>query len=217
MAPTNKGTVIAEGAYTYQHGDKLTGHESWQLSKQAHGGLVYSSRIELAEPRVETLSFSLEISQHWAPVQFAARIDKEGNTLTTEQRAIEGQWQARIEPHGGNSQEIALDFSAKHEISFFSPVVLTPILYRSNLQVGKSLELDTVTIDPATLVPHAAKQTYTCAAEEKITVPAGHFAAWHYTQGENQFWADRNGVVLLYQSAAGDAMKLARYRRIERR
>ena len=217
MATTNKGTVMAEGAYTYEHGDASAARESWQLSKQAHGGLVFASRIEMTAPQAEVLSFSLEISQHWAPVQFSARIDAEGKTLTTEQRAVEGQWQARIEPHGGETQEVALEFSAKHEIGFLSPVVLTPTLYRSNLQVGQSLELDTITIDPATLVPHAAKQTYTCVAEEKITVPAGQFAAWHYTQGENQFWADRNGVVLLYQTSAGDAMKLARYRRIERR
>ena len=217
MATTNKGTVIAEGAYTYEHGDTPTGRESWQLSKQAHGGLVFSSRVEMTTPRAETLSFSLEISQHWAPVQFTARLDAEGKTLTTDQRVVEGQWQARIELHGGETQQVALDFSPKHEVSFFSPVVLTPTLYRSNLQVGKSLELDTVSIDPATFVPHAAKQTYTCVAEEKLTVPAGQYAAWRYSQGENQFWADRNGVVLQYQSATGDTMKLARYRRIERR
>ncbi|HEX7588015.1 MAG TPA: putative glycolipid-binding domain-containing protein [Anaerolineae bacterium] len=217
MATTNKGTVIAEGAYIYEHDDAPTGSEAWQLSKLAHGGLIYSSRVEMTAPRAETLSYSLEISQHWAPVQFTARIDAEGKTLTTEQRVVEGQWQARIEPHGGTLQEVVLDFSAKHEISFFSPVVLTPTLYRSNLQVGKSLELDTVTIDSVTLVPRATKQSYTCVAEEKINVPAGSYAAWHYTQGENKFWADRNGVVLLYQSATGDATKLARYRRIERR
>jgi hypothetical protein len=217
MATTNKGTVIVEGAYTYEHADKSTGHESWQLSKQAHGGLVYSSRIEMTAPRAETLSFSLEISQHWAPVQFTARLDADGKTLTTEQHAVEGQWQARIELFGGEAQEVALEFSAKHEISFFSPVVLTPTLYRSNLQVGKSLEIDTVTIDHATFVPNSAKHAYVCVAEEKIQVPAGQYAAWRYAQGENQFWADRNGVVLMYQSANGDVMKLARYRRIERR
>ena len=217
MATANKGTVITEGTYIYQHSNAPAGRETWQLSKQAHGGLVYSSRIEMTAPRVETLSFSLEISQHWAPVKFAARLDAEGKTLTTEQREVEGQWQARIEPHGGEAQQVTLDFSAKHEIGFLSPVVLTPMLYRANLQVGKSIELDVVIIDPATLAPRAAKQTYACAAEEKITVPAGPYASWRYTQGENQFWADRNGVVLQYQSAAGDAMKLARYRRIERR
>jgi hypothetical protein len=217
MATTNKGALVTEGAYTYEHGNMSTGHESWQLSKQAHGGLVFSSRIEMTAPHAETLSFSLEISQHWAPVQFSARLDAEGKTLTTEQRLVEGQWQARIVPHGEEAQAVTLDFSARHEIGFISPVVLTPTLYRSNLQVGKSLDVDTVTIDSDTLVPHAAKQSYTCIAEEKITVPAGQYAAWHYSQGENQFWADRNGVVLLYQSATGDAIKLARYRRIERR
>ncbi len=217
MATTNKGTVVVEGAYTYEHADRPSGHESWQLSKQAHGGLVYASRIEMTAPRAETLSFSLEISQNWAPVQFIARIDVDGKTLTTQQHAVEGQWQARIGLHGGEAQEVALDFSAKHEIGFVSPVVLTPTLYRSNLQVGKSLEIDTIKIDHATFVPNPAKETYTCIAEEKIKVPAGQYAAWRYAQGENQFWADRSGVVLLHQSASGDAIKLVRYRRIERR
>jgi hypothetical protein len=217
MALTNKGTVIVDGAYLYAHDDKSTGRESWQLSKQAHGGLIFSSRVEITSPESEELSFSLEISQNWAPIRFTGRIDADGKTLTTEQHAVEGQWKARIERHGGDTQEVTLDFSAKHEISFFSPVVLTSTLYRSNLQVGKSLEIDTVTIDQATFVPHTEKQSYTCVAEEKITVPARQYAAWHYTRGQDQFWADRNGVVLMYQSTSGGAMKLARYRRIERR
>ena len=217
MAPTNKGTVIVDGAYSYEHNEKSTGREEWQLSKQAHGGLVFSSSVEMTAPRVEVLTFRLEVSQNWAPVRFTARLDADGKTLTTEQHVVGGQWQARIELHGGDAQEIALDFSTKNEISFFSPVVLTPTLYRSNLQVGKSLEIDAVGIEQSTFVPHSAKQSYLCVAEEKIKVPAGQYAAWHYTRGEDQFWADRNGVVLLYQSATGDAMKLARYRRIERR
>jgi hypothetical protein len=217
MPTTNKGTVVTEGAYTYHHGDTSTGRETWQLSKLAHGGLVYSSRVEMTSPQAATLSFSFEVTQHWAPVRFAARLDAGGNTLTSEQRAVGAQWQARIEPHGGAAQDLALDFSAKHEISFISPVVLTPLLYRSNLQVGQSREVDAILIDPGTLAPRAAKLKYTCVAEEETEVPAGKFAAWHYTEGETQFWADRNGVVLLYQVATGDAMKLARYRRIERR
>jgi hypothetical protein len=73
----------------------------------------------------------------------------------------------------------------------------------------------------------AAKQNYSCAAEEKVEVPAGKFSGWRYTvrtvredggtQAENSFWADRHGIVLRYASASGDEIRLARYRRIERR
>jgi len=85
------------------------------------------------------------------------------------------------------------------------------------LQVGLSREIDVIAIDPTTFGPRAAKLTYACIAEEKMEVPAGKFTAWHYTANEDHFWADRNGAVLLYQTPAGDMMKLARYRRIERR
>ena len=217
MATTNKGTVITEGAYTYHHGDTSTGRETWQLSKLAHGGLVFSSRIEMTSPQAATVTFSYELSQHWAPVRFSARRDADAKTLTSEQRAVGTQWQARIEPHGGEAQDLALDFTPKHELRFVSPLVFAPILFRSNLQVGQSREIDTIVIDPTTFVPRAAKSKYTCVAEEEIEVPAGKFTAWHYTVDEDKFWADRNGVVLLYQAASGDTMKLARYRRIERR
>ena len=217
MPAPNKGTVVTEGAYTYQHGDVPTGRETWQLMKLAHGGLVFSSRIETTAPQAATLNYTFEVTQHWAAVRWTARLDAEGKTLTSEQRVAGAQWQARIEPRGGEAQDLALDFSPKHEISFASPLVVTAALYRLNLQVGQSREVAAIAIDPTTFIPSAATQTFSCVAEEKIQVPAGKFSAWHYTVGENHFWADRNGVVLLYQNAAGDAINLARYRRIEHR
>lgn len=217
MPKPNQGILVTEGAYTYHNGEASTGHEAWQLMKLAHGGLVFTSRVETTSPKVSTLNFTFEVTQHWAPVYFSARMDTEGKTLTSEQRAAGAQWQARLEPRGGDAQGLAVDFSAKHEVGFGSPVFLTPVLYRLNLQVGQAREVDAIAIDPATLAPHAVKQKYTCLAEEKIEVPAGQFSAWRYTEGENQFWADRNGIVLLYQAATGDTIKLARYRRVERR
>ncbi len=217
MPGPNKGTVITEGAYIFQHGDASTGRETWQLMKLAHGGIVFSSRIELTAPQAATLNYTFEVTQHWAPVSLTARLDAEDKTVTTEQHVAGAQWQARVEPRGGDAQDLALDLTPKHEISFASPLILTAALYRLNLQVGQSREVDVIVIDPSTFVPSAAKRTFSCAAEEKIEVPAGKYTTWQYKEGENQFWADRNGVVLLYQNAAGDATKLARYRRIERR
>ena len=217
MPGPNKGTVVTEGAYTYHHGDTLTGHEAWQLMKLAHGGLVFSSRVEMSAPQAATLNYTFQVTQHWAPVRLTARLDSEGKTLTTEQRVVGAQWQARVEPRGSDAQDLTLDFSPKHEISFVSPLIVTAALYRLNLQVGQSRKVDVIGIDPTAFIPSAAKQTFRCVAEEKTEVPAGKFSAWHYTAGENHFWADRNGVVLLFQNAAGDATKLARYRRIERR
>ncbi len=217
MARTNKGTLIAEGAYTYFHGDASTGHETWRLDKLAHGGLVFTSRVELTAPKTSTLNLVFEATQSWAPVSLSARLDAEGKSLTSEQRAAGAQWQAHIEPHGGTAQDLAVEFSPKHEIGFLSPAFLTATLFRLNLQVGQSREVDAVVIDPTTFAPRAAKLKYACATEERIDVPAGNFAAWHYTANEDNFWADRSGVVLLYQTGAGGTMKLARYRRIERR
>ena len=217
MPGPNKGTVVTEGAYTYQRGDAATGHETWQLTKLAHGGFVFSSRVETTSPQAATLNYTFEVTQHWAPVRFTARRDADGKTMTTEQRAAGAQWQARVEPHGGDAQDLALDFSPKHEISFASPLILTAALYRLNLQVGQSREVDVIAIDPTTFVPSAAQRAFTCAVEEKVDVPAGKYSAWQYKEGENQFWADRNGIVLQYQNAAGEVIQLARYRRIDRR
>ncbi len=217
MPSTNKGTVIAEGAYTYHYGESSTGHETWQLTKLAHGGLVFTSRIEMTSPQASTLSLTFEATQNWTPIHFSARLETEGKSLTSEQHAAGTQWLARIEPRGGHAQDLALDNSGKPELKFASPLFLTPTLFRLNLQVGQSRELDAIVIDEGTFAPRAAKLKYTCIAEEQVEVPAGKFAAWHYTENESNFWADRNGVVLLYETATGDTSKLARYRRIERR
>jgi len=106
MARTNKGTLIAEGAYTYFHGDASRGHETWRLDKLAHGGLVFTSRVELTSPQTSTLDLTFEASQNWAPVRVSTRREAEGKSLTSEQRATGRQWQARIEPRGETAQEL---------------------------------------------------------------------------------------------------------------
>lgn len=241
-----KGTLIAEGACTVHIGEESIGRETWQFSKLAHGGLLFTSRAERAQPQPATWNFTFEISQHWAPLLFSIRLDTAGKTTTSEQRAAGTQWLARVEPRGEPAHDWALDFSGKHEIGFLSPVFATITLVRLNLQVGQSRECDAVLIDGTTLEPRAVKQHYTCLGEEKVEVPAGKFSAWHYTvrtepakvavptenvesptasgdtetataPSETHFWADRYGVILLYQAADGSAIKLARYRRIGRR
>jgi hypothetical protein len=218
-----KGQLVAEGTYTIHHGDVSTGRETWQLSKLAHGGLLFNSRAERTLPKPSTCSFTFEITQRWSPVLFAIRFDADGKVVTSEQRAEGTQWRAHVEPRGEQARDHTLDFSAKHAVSFASPLSNAVTLVRLNLQVGRSHEVDVIVIDLPTLEPRADRQKYVCTAEEKIEVPAGSFSAWHYTtstnsaQSENHFWADRHGIVLLCQTADGDVMKLARYRRIEPR
>jgi hypothetical protein len=223
MPNANKGVLVAEGAYTYQRGDTTIGHETWKLEKFAHGGLVFASEIELTAPAASRLHFTYEVTQQWAPVHFTARIDGEGQSKTGVHRVAVAQWQATLETRGEKAEEQSLEFTPKHEVSFVSPVFVTPSLYRLNLQVGQSQPVDLIAIDASTLAPRAEKRTLHCVAEEKVEVPAGKFSAWHYTaktdgsESEDHFWADRNGVVLSYQTADGETMKLTRYRRIERR
>ncbi len=224
-----KGTLIAEGAYTLQRGQAATGNETWQLSKLAHGGLVFTSRAELTRPKPIKWNFTFEISQHWSPVRFSIRLDADGKTIASDQRAQGAQWRAHIEAREGEAKDSTIDFGNK-QVYFPSPLFSAVTLVRLNLQVGQAREVDALVINLLTLEPRAVKQTYTCVAEEKIQVPAGNFSAWRYTvqtaredasspsaPADNNFWADRHGIVLLYQSASGDEMKLARYRRIERR
>lgn len=222
-----KGQLIAEGTYTFHRGEVSSGRETWQLSKLAHGGLSFNSRAEMTLPQPSTRSFTFEITQRWAPVLLSIRVDADGKVVTSEQRAEGAQWRAHVEPRGEQARDHTLDFSTQHAVSFASPLFNAVTLVRLNLQVGQSCETDAVTIDLPTLEPRAVKQKYVCAAEEKTKVPAGSFSAWHYTMHtertdapapeENHFWADRHGIVLLYQSADGAVMKLARYRRIEQR
>ena len=216
-----KGQLVAEGAYTHHHGDATTGHSTWQFSKLAHGGLLLDSRTTFTDPPTE-YHFTYQVTQHWSPTLVTLRVEAGGKTVTSEQRAAGAQWRAHIEPRGEVARESAVDFTPKHEVSFASPLFTTVTLVRLNLQIGQSREVDAVRIDPQTLEPRAVKQTYTCVAEEKIAVPAGGFSARRYTlttdggADEDSFWVDRHGIVLLYQSANGDATKLTHYRRIER-
>ncbi len=225
-----KGTLIADGMYTLHRGNASTGTENWRLEKLAHGGLVFTSRAELTRPKPIKWNFTFEISQHWSPVRFSIRLDADGKALASDQRVQGAQWSAHIETRQDKAKDSAMDFSNKHEVYFPSPLFNAVTLVRLNLQVGQSRDVDAVVINLLTLEPRAVRQTYACAAEEKIQVPAGNFSAWHYTvqtahedvsspsaPAENNFWADRHGIVLLYQSASGDEVKLARYRRIERR
>lgn len=225
-----KGTLIVDGMYTLHHGNANTGAESWRLEKLAHGGFILSSNAQLKRPRPLKWNFTFEINQHWAPVRFSVHLDADDKSLASEQRADGATWHGRVTPHGEQSKDSSVAFSSKHEVYFPSPLFNAATLVRLNLQVGQSRDVDVVVINLLTLEPRAAKQRYACAAEEKIQVPAGNFSAWRYTvqtvredtgspnpPAENNFWADRHGIVLLYQSASGDEVKLARYRRIERR
>jgi hypothetical protein len=218
-----KGTLLVEGTYTVQHGETPSGYEMWKLAKLAHGGLVFTAHREVTQPQPVIWGLTYEITQHWSPVRLSLRVDADGKTITSEQRATETQWLARVEPRGGSARDYALDFSGKPEIVFASPVFSAVTLVRLNLQVGQSREVDAIVVEPATLEPRAVKQIYACVGDEKVEVAAGKFSAWHYTvrasdaQAENHFWADRQGVVLLYQLADGIGMRLTRCRRIERR
>lgn len=223
MPGANKGALVAEGAYTYHRGDASTGHEAWRLEKLAHGGMTFESEIDLTAPAARQIQFTYEVTQQWAPVRVGLKIEGEGQFRTAEHRVVGGSWQATLETHGDKPTESAVAFGVKTEIEFLSPVFATPSLYRLNLQVGKSVTADVIAIDAASLAPAAVKRTIRCVGEEKTEVPAGKYSAWHYSiqtegaAGEDQFWADRNGVVLLFQTAGGDSIKLARYRRIDRR
>lgn len=222
-----KGTLIAEGIYTLHHGNTSTGTENWRLEKLAHGGLVLSSNAELSRPKALKWNFTFEINQHWAPVRFTIHLESDGKLLASEERAEGANWQVRLTPHGEAPKDSTMPFSGKHEVYFPSPLFNSVTLVRLNLQVGKAADVETIVLNLLTLEPRAAKQNYTCAAEEQVEVPAGKFSAWRYTvqtarddagtPTENSFWADRHGTVLRYVSASGDEAKLARYRRIERR
>ncbi len=222
-----KGTLIADGAFTLHHGNTDTGVENWRLEKLAHGGLVFSSNAELARPKPLKWNYTFEINQHWAPVRFTIHLDLDGKSLASEQRADDAAWRVRVTPNGEEPKDSAVAFSNKHEVYFPSPLFNAVTLVRLNLLVGKSSDVETVVLNLFTLEPRPAKQNYACAAEEQVEVPAGKFSAWHYTvrtaredggaPTENSFWADRHGTVLRYASASGDEVKLARYRRIERR
>ncbi len=218
-----KGQLIAEGTYTFQRGETSIGHATWQFSKLAHGGLLFDSHVTLTHAPPSTHHFTYEVTQHWLPESFTIRVDADGKTYTSEQRAAGTKWNARVEPRDEPAREYAVEFSPQHEVTFDSPLFATVSLVRLHLPVGQSREVDAVSIDFGTLEPRAVKLTFACVAEEKFEVPAGKFAAQHYTvktggaEGEDNIWTDRNGIVLQYQSANGDVAELTRYRRIERR
>ncbi len=222
-----KGQLISEGAYTFHQGDETIGHETWQITRLARAGLLITSSAELARPNALKWNLNYDISQHYAPVQLSIHIDAEGKSIASEQHAADAQWIARTQTHGEEPVERAVAFSPKHEVDFPSALFNAVTLVRLNLQVGQSSSFNVVYIDTPTLEPQSVTQKYACIAEEKIVVPAGTFSAWHYTMhteregasaqpAENNFWADRHGIVLLYQAADGLTMKLARYKRIER-
>lgn len=222
-----KGTLIADGTYTHHHGNSNTGTEHWRLEKLAHGGLTFSSEADLTRPKALKWNFTFEINQHWAPVRFNIHLEADGKSLASEQHADGAVWHIRLIPHGEQPKDSTIPFSGKHEVYFPSPFFNSVTLVRLNLLVGKSADVETVVLNLLTLDARAAKQNYACAAEEAVEIPAGKFSAWRYTvttlredggaPTENSFWADRQGIVLRYASASGDEIKLARYRRIDRR
>ncbi len=218
-----KGQLIAEGTYVTARGAETVERETWQLSQIAHGVMLFTNRAETSQPQARTWSFTYEITPNWDPVSVTIRVDADGKTTTSEQRAEGARYTAHIEPRGETARDLALDFGAQHQLIFPSPVFIAVALVRLNLQVGQSRDADGVEITLPTLEPRAVKAHYECTAEEKVAVPSGEFSTWHYTrraqdaETASDYWADRHGIVLQARSADGSETKLTHYRRIERR
>lgn len=180
---------------------------------------------------LDTDGKALASDQRVQGAQWRAHIEARGRKSSPDQRVrVALSNQAGDDLREDQAKESTIDFSNKHEVYFPSPLFNAVTLVRLNLQVGQSRDVDAVVINLLTLEPRPVKHTYACAAEEKTLVPAGNFSSWRYTvqtaregtsspgaPAENNFWADRHGIVLLYQSSSGDEARLARYRRIERR
>ncbi len=218
-----KGQLVAEGTYVTTRGDETTQRETWQLSQIAHGVLLFASRAERTQPQALNWNLTYEITPNWDPVSLAVRVDSDGESITGDQRAEGNQYTAHIEPHGRPARDLALEFGAQHQLAFPSPVFTAVALVRLNLQVGQFRDVNGVEVVLPSLEPRPAKAHYECTAEEKVSVPAGEFSAWHYTRRvqddgpATDYWADRHGIILLVRTPDGAETRLARYRRIERR
>lgn len=217
-----KGQPIAEGTYTTSRGPETIRHETWQLARMAHGA-VLTSKAEILQPQPMTWSFDYTVTQNWVPAQFSIHLTVDGKTIASDQRIQAAQYVARTKPAGQESNDQTVDFDSKSQLDYDSPLFTVVTLFRLNLQVGQTAEVDAVRIAIPELEPRRVKLKYVCVAEESIEIPAGKFSAWHYTVGtdgesaESHFWADRNGIVLQYRYGNGDETKITRYRRIDRR
>ncbi len=223
-----KGKLIAEGTNQFFTNGANTGHEQWQISQLGHGGILLTSRAEFTAPHPvapgkQTWNFTYEVDRSWSPVSLSIRLEREGQMLTTTQRAEADRWVAQVES-AGETKNYELPFSNQHEVDFGSSLFNTVTLLRTRLPVGSSRELDVIFVMPDSLIPNPDRQLYECLAEEKTQVPAGNFSALKYRMTHpgkenarvNEFWADRSGIVVLYKSQ-GDEIQLTHYRRNERR
>lgn len=218
-----RGQPVAEGTYVTTRNGEVARRETWQLAKMAHKGLVFSSRAEQFKPQGTHWNFSYTITQHWEPVSLSIHLEGNDSTIASEQRFQGKEYQVRIEPRGGEPKESRLDLDNAHELAFPSPVFTAVTLFHLGLQVGQSREVQSVAVSLPSLEARSEKFKYTCVAEEQVQIPAGAFAAWHYTvegndgDGQIHFWADRTGTILKQKHSDGAETELTRYRRIERR
>ncbi len=238
-----RGQPLAEGTYTVTRDDTQVGRETWQLTKKAHGGLLFSSTAERTQAQPIHWDLTYEVTQHWTPEALSIHFRSDGQEQASEQHFEGTRYIAMTRPAGSPEADQVvriLELNARQPVEFPSPIFTAVTLVRLNLQVGQTQPIDAVEVTAPTLEPRMRKLVYTCLNEEKIQVPAGSFSAWHYvrkesndegkTEGapasdteaqpvsiETHFWADRHGIVLLEQRPDGDVVRLARYRRTERR
>lgn len=220
-----RGQLTTEGTYITLRGDETVGRETWQLAKLGHSGLLFTSHAEQSLPEPSNWNISYELTQNWVPVLVSIHLNVKDKAIAGEHRIDGARYQVKIEPRGEAPKEATLEFGPQTQVVFISPFSTAVALVRLNLPVGQTRPVQAVVVDSQTLEPRLVAQTYSCTEEDKVTVPAGQFAAGHYVvrtgaEGEApeaHFWADRNGIVLQYRSPDGSETKLTRYRRIERR
>ena len=223
-----KGKLLTEGTNQFFTDQVERGRETWQISQLGHGGILITSRAEFSAPHPVapqggSWNLTYEVDRAWSPVSLTLRVEQEGHVLNSTQRVAGDRWVAEID-NAGQVASYELPFSNKHEVDFGSTLFNSVTLLRARLPVGASRDLDVIFVQPDSLVPAAVKQRYECLVEEKVQVQAGSYRALKYqltlpaeaTARAYEFWADHAGIVLLYQSQS-DEIRLARYRRIERR
>ncbi len=221
-----KGQLMAEGTYQWSVDGTQTGRETWQISQLGHGGIIVASRAEFTTPNASNWNLTFELDRSWSPLSLTVHVATEGQALASRQHREEDRWLAEVES-GGQTSTYEQPFSSAHEVDFGSPLFNTVTLLRTRLPVGASRDLDVVFIPTDSLVPTADRQRYECLAEEKAQGPAGSYPGFKYRMTHpdrenaraNEFWADRHGVIVDYQSRNGTLieMGLARYRQITRR
>ncbi len=218
-----KGKLLAEGTNQWLNDGKGIGRENWQIAQLGHGGILITSLAEFTSPEEYSWNVVYEVDRSWSPVTLSIRLEEHGHAVTSTQRAEGERWTARVD-NAGQATDYQLPFSPQHEVDFRSPLFNTITLLRARLPVGSSRDLEVVFVEPESLIPVYDKQRYECLAEDKVEVPAGNFPSVKYRMTHpdkensrtNEFWADRQGIILRYVSD-GDEIRLMRYRRNERR